>query len=50
MQFCLGVIPQTATGCHLNPIEFFYALFCHKCINFSPTINLITKLPPNMES
>ncbi len=43
MQFCLGVIPQTATGCHSNPIEFLYALFCHKCINFSPTITLITK-------
>ncbi len=23
MQFCLGVIPQTATGCHSNPIDFF---------------------------
>ncbi len=25
MQFCLGVIPKTATGCHPNSIESFYA-------------------------
>ncbi len=25
MQFCLGVIPQTATGCHPNHIACFYA-------------------------
>ncbi len=47
MQFCLGVIPKTATGCHPNSIEFFLMHFCHKSINFSLNITLE---PPNMAS
>ncbi len=43
VQFCLGVIPQTATGCHTNSINFVLAFFCHKCINFSLNITYITK-------
>ncbi len=45
MQFCLGVIPQTATGCIQTPMHF-----CHKSISFSLNITSITKYPPNVES
>ncbi len=34
MQFCLGVIPQTATGCHSNPIEFFLCTFLSQMYQF----------------
>ncbi len=51
MQFCLGTIPQTATGCHPN-FNFVDAFFCHKCIKFSLSITPITKydISTNMES
>ncbi len=34
MQFCLGVIPQTATGCYSNPIEFFLCTFLSQMYQF----------------
>ncbi len=47
MLFCLGIIPQMATGCH--PI-FFDAFFFHKCINFSLNITSIKKKKRNLET
>ncbi len=39
MQFCLGVIPKTATGCIQTPMHF-----CHKSISFSLNITSITNI------
>ncbi len=46
MQFCLGVIQQTATGCHPNPIAFFYAF---SVTNVYISLSVL-HLSPNMES
>ncbi len=37
-------------GAIKTPLNFFDALFCHKCLTFSVNITAITKRPPNMES
>ncbi len=34
MQFCLGVIPKTATGCHPNSIEFVFDAFLSQIYQF----------------
>ncbi len=47
MQFCLGVIPQTATGCHSNPIDFFFMHFSVTNVSISLPLLLLS---PNMES
>ncbi len=50
MQFCLGVIPQTATGCHSNPIEFFLCTFLSQMYQFLSHYYSYHKMEPNMES
>ncbi len=58
MQFCLGVIPQTATGCHPLPHIICLCIFFYlKCIHFSLIIAPISKYGnmefweyPNMKS
>ncbi len=41
MQFCLGVIPQTATGCHSNPVEFFLCTFLSQIYQFLSHYNIL---------
>ncbi len=43
MQFCLGVIPQTATGCHSNPIEFFLMHFSVTNVSISLPLLLLSQ-------
>ncbi len=43
MQFCLGVIPQTATGCYSNPIEFFLMHFSVTNVSISLPILLLSQ-------
>ncbi len=44
MQFCLGVIPKTATGCHSNSIEFFIDAFLSQIYQFLSQYYIYNKI------
>ncbi len=44
MQFCLGVIPKTATGCHWNSIELFFYAFLSQIYKFLSQYYIYNKI------
>ncbi len=44
MQFCLGVIPKTATGCHWNSIELFFYAFLPQIYQFLSQYYIYNKI------
>ncbi len=44
MQFCLGVIPKTATGCHWNAIELFFYAFLSQIYQFLSQYYIYNKI------
>ncbi len=50
MQFCLGVIPKTATGCHWNSIELFFYAFLPQIYQFLSQYYIYNKITTKYES